>query len=147
MRELSKIDANLENEIVKLVEAGNEAHDNNNFEEALTYYQKAWDLIPSKKTEWEISNWLAACFFSVYFDINDYLSAKKWAELSMLTRGSDIDTAPLVDLGMVCFELKEFEDSYKYFDEAYKYGKKRAFQDRPRKYLDFYIEKLKSKLN
>jgi len=42
---------------------------------------------------------------------------------------------------MVCYELNQFEEAYKYFNDAYNYGKERAFQDRPKKYLEFYLRK------
>ncbi len=54
---------------------------------------------------------------------------------------SDIDTAPLINIGMVCYELNQFEEAYKYFNDAYNYSKERAFQDRPKKYLEFYLRK------
>ena len=42
---------------------------------------------------------------------------------------------------MVCYELNQFEEAYKYFNDAYNYSKERAFQDRPKKYLEFYLRK------
>lgn len=71
--------------------------------------------------------------YSAYFDLADYAEAEKWGETTLRTRGSDIDTAPLIDLGMVCYELNQFEEAYKYFNDAYNYGKERAFQDRSKK--------------
>lgn len=79
--------------------------------------------------------------YSAYFDLADYAEAEKWGETTLRTRGSDIDTAPLIDLGMVCYELNQFEEAYKYFNDAYNYRKERAFQDRPKKYLEFYLRK------
>ncbi|WP_255249271.1 hypothetical protein, partial [Enterobacter hormaechei] len=97
--------------------------------------------LPEPKFEWELANWIAACMYSACFDLADYAEAKKWGETTLRTRGSDIDTAPLIDLGMVCYELNQFEEAYKYFNDAYNYGKERAFQDRPKKYLEFYLRK------
>jgi tetratricopeptide (TPR) repeat protein len=73
--------------------------------------------------------------YSAYFDLEDYDEAKKWGETTLRTRGSDIDTAPSIDLGMVCYELNQFDEAYKYFNDAYNYGKERAFQDRPKNTL------------
>ncbi|WP_242692983.1 hypothetical protein [Enterobacter cloacae] len=99
---------------------------------ALEQYQKAWQALPEPKLEWEFANWISACMYSAYFDLADYVEAKKWGETTLRTRGSDIDIAPLIDLGMVCYELNQFEETYKYFNDAYNYGKERAFQDRPK---------------
>ncbi|WP_367071087.1 hypothetical protein [Enterobacter roggenkampii] len=127
--------------ITYTIEQGNEFHDNQKYAEALEQYQKAWQALPEPKFESEFANWISACMYSAYFDLADYAEAKKWGETTLRTRGSDIDTAPLIALGMVCYELNQFEEAYKYFNDAYNYGKERAFQDRPKKYLEFYLRK------
>jgi len=86
-------------------------------------------------------NWISANIFSAYFDLGDYNEAKKWGEMTLQTRGSEIDTAPSIDLGMVCYELEQFDEAYKYFNDAYSYGKERAFKSRPKKYLEFFLNK------
>ncbi|GAA3894371.1 hypothetical protein GCM10022405_19850 [Gibbsiella dentisursi] len=143
MKELAEENKKLEEIIVSTVEKGNELHDGKSYEEALDEYNKAWGLLPESKLEWEIAGWIAACIYSAYFDMAAFQEAKKWAEVALQTRGSDIDTAPLIDLGMVCYELEQYDESYKYFDDAYSYGKARAFKERPKKYLDFYLAKKK----
>lgn len=134
----------LENKIVSLVEDGNMYHDKKIFSSALDKYIEAWECVPEIKTEWEISGWISACIYSAYFDMNDYENAKQWAKIALQTRGSEIDTAPLIDLGMVCYELGELDEAYSYFNDAYEYGKKRAFQERPKKYIDFFLSVKKS---
>ena len=140
MKELSKVNEKLEVEIVFVIENGNAKHDVNKLDEALLLYLKAWSLIPEPKIEWEISNWVASCLYSIYFDLENFTTSKEWGEVSLKTRSSEIDTSPLIDLGMVCYELGQYDEAIKYFDEAYSYGKKRAFQDRPQKYLDYYLK-------
>ncbi|MGG7670810.1 hypothetical protein ACQ4OC_19575 [Yersinia sp. J1] len=143
MKELAEENQKLEETIVSTVEKGNELHDGKSYEGALDEYNKAWGLLPEPKLEWEIAGWIAACIYSAYFDMAAFPKAKEWAEVALQTRGSDIDTAPLIDLGMVCYELEQYDESYKYFDDAYNYGKARAFKERPKKYLDFYLAKKK----
>lgn len=143
MKEIPEENQKLEEIIVSTVEKGNELHDGKSYEEALDEYNKAWGLLPESKLEWEISGWIAACIYSAYFDMAVFQEAKKWAEVALQTRGSVIDTAPLIDLGMVCYALEQYNESYKYFDDAYSYGKARAFKERPKKYLDFYLAKKK----
>ncbi|SFU21525.1 Tetratricopeptide repeat-containing protein [Kosakonia arachidis] len=140
MKQLSHIDEKLENEIVFIVESGNIKHDDEKLDEALSLYIKSWSLIPEPKLEWDISNWVTACLYSVYFDLGNFTTSKEWGEISLKTRSSDIDTSPLIDLGMVCYELGQYDEAIKYFDDAYQYGKNRAFQDRPKKYLDYYLK-------
>ena len=141
MKELAKENKKLEDAIISTVEKGNEFHDSKSYEDALDEYNKAWGLLPEPKLEWEIASWIAACIYSAYFDMAVFPKAKEWAEVALQIRASDIDTAPLIDLGMVCYELEQYDESYKYFDDAYSYGKARAFKERPKKYLDFYLAK------
>ena len=63
----------------------------------------------------------------------------------LLRAESDIDTGPLINVGMVSLELGRSAEAYKYFDEAYKFGKARAFQERPKKHLNFYLDENKKK--
>lgn len=143
MKTLSEENEKLEETIVSAVEKGNELHDSKSYEEALDEYNKAWEMLPEPKLGWEIASWIAACIYSAYFDMTSFTKAKEWAEVALQTRSSDIDTSPLIDLGMVCYELGQYDESYKYFDDAYIYGKARAFKERPKKYLDFYLAKKK----
>lgn len=139
MKELSVEHPELENEIIATVESGNELEKEFRYEEALTCYRKAWSLLPESKLSWEIASWIASSSFGAYFAMGQFESAKTWGEISLQTRSSDIDTGPLIDLGMVCFELEQYDEACRYFDEAYGYGKKRAFKERPKKYLDYYL--------
>lgn len=147
MKVLSEVNQELEETIVAIVESGNSFHDDSSFKQALNEYFKAWELLPEMKQDWEIASWISACIFSAYFDMKDFSQAKGWAEIAFKTRGSDIDTGPILDLGMVSYELKQFDDAFKYFSDAYDFGKARAFKERPKKYLDFYLNTKKEKNN
>ena len=41
---------------------------------------KAWQALPEPKLEWELANWISACMYSAYFDLADYVEAKKWRD-------------------------------------------------------------------
>lgn len=137
MKEIS--DKDLELIIIELTEEGNKFHDENNYKNALEKYLLSWEKIPEPKLEWEISSWISACIYSAYFDMENYIAAKEWAIISLKTKSSEIDTSPYINLGMVYYELEQYDISYKYFQFAYNLGKKRAFKERPKKYLNFYF--------
>ena len=142
MKELANENPSLEEKIVALVEQGNEAHNNKKYPSALSNYQQAWDLLPVPKAEWEmLSQWISSAFFYTFFDMQDYINAKNWAEIELEARTSDIDTGPLINLGMAYKELGQDDQAYHFFSKAYQYGKDRAFKERPKKYLDFYKKK------
>ncbi len=46
----------------------------------------------------------------------------------MRTRGSGIDMASLIELDMVCYEFNQFEETDKYFNDTYNYGKYHPFR-------------------
>ena len=140
-------DNKLEKEIISIVESGNRDHIKNDFSSALNKYNQAWKLIPEPKLDWVFARWISSCIYSAYFDMADFSNAKNWAEIALQTSGSDIDTSLAIDMGMVCYELGQYDESYKYFGEAYNLGQARAFKGIPRKYLDFYLNKKKIKHN
>ena len=141
------IDNKLEEEIISIVESGNLDHNKNDFSSALNKYNQAWKLIPEPKLDWEIARWISSCIYSAYFDMADFSNAKNWAEIALQTSGSNIDTSRAINMGMVCYELGQYDESYKYFSEAYNLGQARAFKEKPKKYLDFYLNKKKIKNN
>ncbi|MGC5700721.1 hypothetical protein J4P02_11045 [Pseudomonas sp. NFXW11] len=144
MRVLSDENPELEEKIVSIIELGNSLNTDRDHASALREYEKAWALMPEPKLQWEmIGSWLAGSFYTAYFGLSDFENAKYWAELQLEAEGSDVDTAPLIDLGMVYFELGDNEASYRCLDKAYQYGKERAFKQRPKKYLDFYLAEKK----
>lgn len=146
MRILSDENQELEEKIISIIEFGNSLSTDGHHNPALHEYEKAWALMPEPKLEWEmIGSWLTGSFYTAYFNLSDFKNAKHWAELQLKAENSEIDTAPLIDLGMVLFELGENEEAYNYLSKAYEYGKARAFKERPKKYLDFYLTEKKKR--
>lgn len=147
MKELSKLNIELEKEIIEIVEDGNVFHESNLYTVALDHYQEGWAKLPDDK-QWDfLTYWIAGCLYQVYFDTKEYKTAKKWIEISMAGQTSKIDTGGFMDLGMVCYELEQYDEAFTSFDRSFKIGNKRAFQERQKKYLDFYLAKKKSITN
>lgn len=143
MTDLYDKNPKLGEEIDSIIEEGDRCRHKGDFDAALLHYEKAWSLVPEPKTSWMMpSLWLASSFYTAYFNKHDYEKAKSWAYIAMAVK-SPIDTGPVLDIGMACFELKQYDEAYKYFHDAYSYGKKRAFQERPKKYLEFYLDRSK----
>lgn len=145
MKDLFDTQPKLAEKIMSLMTEGNEFDESGQKNEALAAYQKAWELLPDFKLDWDLlTGWISGSLYNYYLDSSDFKLAKHWAEIALKGRSSEIDTGPIVSLGIACFELDEHEEAYRLFDEAYRYGKSRAFQERPKKYLTFYLDKKKS---
>lgn len=59
---------------------------------------------------------------------------------SYSSRPSKIETSCLIRLGMVEHELKNNDVALEWFSKAYEIGEKRAFEEFPKKYLNFYLK-------
>lgn len=147
MKELSEINTELEKEIIEIVEEGNVFHESNLYTVALDHYQEGWEKLPDDKQWSFLTYWIAGCLYQVYFDTQEYNKAKDWIKISMAGQTSKIDTGGFMDLGMVCYELKQYDEAYAAFDSSFKIGNKRAFKERPKKYLDFYLERKDTNTN
>lgn len=142
MKDLADANPELAKAIMGIMESGNQLDARGDKNAARSAYHKAWGLLPEPKLEWPpLSAWITGSFYNLHFDGGDFAAAKQWAQKSLQARESDIDTGPLIDLGMAHFELEEHSEAYRCFDQAHRLGKARAFQERPRKYLAFYLEK------
>lgn len=142
MKDLADGNPELAKDMMDIMESGNALDERGDKDAARSAYQKAWDLLPEPKLEWPpLSAWITGSFYNLHFDNADFAAAKQWAQKSLHARESEIDTGPLIAMGMAHFELEEYAQARAYFDEAYRYGKARAFQERPRKYLAFYLDK------
>lgn len=140
MKDLTPEYPELEREIIETVEAGNVLDETQQHEQALIYYDQAWGMLPEPKTDWEIASWIASCHVNAHMDLEQFTLAKPWAEIALQTRGSDINTGPVIDLGIVCMRLEQHDEAFAYLDQAYVYGKERAFQGSPRDVLQYYKE-------
>ncbi|WP_339540212.1 hypothetical protein [Pseudomonas sp. RA_5y_Pfl1_P24] len=144
MKDLADENPTLADKIMAVMAMGNDLDEQNKKTEAQVLYQQAWDLLPEPKLEWApLSSWVTGSFFNLHFDSGDFQAAESWAQKTLDGRESDIDTGPLINVGMVFLELGKNAEAYKAFDEAYGFGQARAFQERPKKYLNFYLDEKK----
>ncbi|TKJ78026.1 hypothetical protein PspCFBP13509_18720 [Pseudomonas sp. CFBP13509] len=142
MKDLSEESPDLDAKISSIVEDGNKLDEEGKKTQALAAYIQAWELLPEPKLGWKLlTGWIAGSLYNFYFDNGDFKKSKCWAQAALAGRSSQRNTGPLMDLGMVCLELYEEDEAFRYFDEAYSIGKERAFKERPKKYLDYYLRK------
>lgn len=142
MEDLSLVNDELSRRIVGIVELGNKMEISGSHEEALLKYASAWSLLPEPPQKWDLSHWIAGCKAQLFFELKKYEDAKKWALISIETKPPR-ETSCFIIYGGICYELQDFDEAYSYFHKAFSLGKKRAFDGFDKKYLNFYLEKLK----
>lgn len=131
---------NLSHLIVSKIENGNLLEEQGKTKEALSLYLSVWkdlDNLEDKKYEAEETRWLINCIYESYISLNDYETAKKWAEDIFNCKIPENGTSELIDLGKIYYELGEKNKSFELFLKAYKKGKERAFKENNPKYLKF----------
>jgi tetratricopeptide (TPR) repeat protein len=147
MKDLAGEHPTLAAELMTIMASGNALDEQDRKTDAQALYQQAWDALPEPKLEWvPLSSWVTGSLFNLHFDQGDFQTARQWAQRMLESRESDIDTGPWVNMGMACLELGQRAEAYRYFEDAHRVGKARAFQDRPKKYLDFYRDASKAGL-
>lgn len=131
---------NLNQLIVSKIESGNLLEEQGKTKEALSLYLSVWkdlDNLKDKKYEAEETRWLINCIYESYISLNDYETAKRWAEDIFNCKIPEAGTSELIDLGRIYYELGEKDKSFELFLKAYKTGKERAFNGYNSKYLKF----------
>lgn len=129
--------------VSKLQEIGNIENPHDRLKNFIEY----WEKLPEPKFNQpeQIAELIIYCIFEELMDLDDYTKAKLWTERGMLTSRakSSYSSYEYIQLGRVCYELKEYDEAMKYFSIAYERGKKRAFQEFDKKYWEFYSKNKK----
>lgn len=127
--------------IVGKIEAGNLLEDQGKPKDALSVYLSIWkdlDSLEIEKYEAEETRWLINCIYETYISLDDYHTARKWAEDIFNCKIPEPATSELIDLGRIYYELGKKNESFELFLKAYKKGKDRAFKEYDKKYLEFF---------
>lgn len=108
----------------------------------LQKFIESWEKLPEPKFDQpeQLAELIIYCIFEELMDLADYRKAKLWAEKGMLTgrAQSPYSSYEYFQMGRICYELEEYDESMKYFNIAYEQGQKRAFQGFDKKYWEFY---------
>ncbi|MEQ1636225.1 MAG: hypothetical protein ABL903_06000 [Methylococcales bacterium] len=104
-------------------------------------YFEAWALIPGHKHLWSDSQWLLLEIFELYEMMGELGKFSRFlTEMEKAyPEGKDDGTVAVIS-GMVYFENGQLDSAYERFDYLFKSFKKRPFQGREKKYLDFYLK-------
>ena len=129
--------ADTHSQISNLSAEGDALADAGNYRDAIATYEKAWDLIPEPKTEWNASTWILAAIADTAFLCGDHHKAREF-----LDKVFDYPEAlgnPFLHLrrGQVLFDTGELDGAADELMRAYMGDGDQVFADEDPKYLAF----------
>ena len=144
MIDLMNTDPILGQELITRIEDGNKLQQCRKVQQALEIYLGCWDKLPSQKTDIELfGSWIADCISDIYFYEKDFKNSLKWMKQSFEARAGDEETSSSIKLGAIYMKMGDEYNAFEWFNRAYSIGKKRAFQEFPKEYWDFYKSRSK----
>lgn len=107
------------------------------YDDAITKYQEAWDLLPPPPHQWPAATWILLSVGDAYFRMNDFPAG---AEILLDAWNSpDGNTNPFLSLrlGQCLMELGQFDAAANALEDAFRGAGEAIFEDEDPKYLRF----------
>jgi tetratricopeptide (TPR) repeat protein len=122
-------------QIKQLCQQGYDAYDEHNWDEALRYFYKAWNLLPKPQTDWKESGWILTALGDTYFRAGRYRPAKEALNSALHCQGINYNPFVLLRLGQALLEQGDAVRAHETLAFAYKKGGRSLFKNEAPKYL------------
>jgi tetratricopeptide (TPR) repeat protein len=132
-----EIEDKIYNRILKLCALGDEKAEEENYNEAITDYLQAYELIPSPKEKWEASTWVLVAIADSHFLKGDFENCLENLRKSSFCPDSIGNPFYHLRKGQCHFEFNELEEATENLLRAYYLEGKEIFEDDDSKYFDF----------
>jgi len=132
-----ELDESTHREITRLCEIADDLAERGRYEDALTEYNKAWQLIPDPKNEWETATWVLAAIADSCFLAGKHKSARQALEYAMTCPGGVGNPFLHLRFGQILFEAGELEVAADELMRAYMGAGKEIFEKDSPKYFAF----------
>jgi hypothetical protein len=129
------MDDHTHSEIQRLCALGDSLAKRDQHREALTQYNKAWELIPSPRNDWEASTWILAAIADSCFYLGEFAPAQQALDYAMTCPGAVGNPFLHLRRGQVLFEFGEMDSSADELMRAYMGGGPELFAPEEPKYL------------
>ncbi len=133
------------NAIFKLTDQGDDALDEKDYDGYITFYKKAWEVVPEPRQEWELANGLVACIGEGYYLKGELDQAFLYFKEALACHNGEKNSSISFRLGQICLEQEDFDQALSFLHLAWKTSDGRAFEEEGASYLEFY-EKNKHKV-
>ena len=128
-----ELDESVHRDVTRLCAAGDELAEQGRYEGAVAEYNKAWELIPEPKNDWNASTWILAAISDACFSIGKNKSARQALEYAMTCPGGLGN--PFLHLRL--FDAAEYDVAADELMRAYMGGGSEIFESEDPKYLTF----------
>lgn len=137
-----KLDDKLYLDIQRFIELGDDLAERNELEEALIRYQKAYDLLPEPKLDWQAATWILAAIGDTNYFMQDFEACKENMADAMKSPNGVGNPFLHLRLGQAHLELKNEEQAADELSRAYNIEGKAIFEEEDPKYLAFLKTKI-----
>ena len=109
---------------------GNEALDENEFEEAAVFFEQALAVLPEPAEEWEPWGWIQGALGDAHYGMQDYTRALEYFQNAYTFAGpEEVTPFVLLRLGQCCRRIGDNENAAKYLHHAYMLEGEGIFDD------------------
>jgi tetratricopeptide (TPR) repeat protein len=130
-----EMDDVLYGKIEHLCEQADAQLDNEKIDEAISLYQKAIDIVPDPKRDWEASTWLYATIGDLYFLKEDYHKAVSCFYDAYNCPGGIENPFICLRLGEALLETSQIDKAKEFLLRAYMLEGEEIFTDEDKKYF------------
>lgn len=123
-------------QIEEYAEQGNDYCDDEEWEKAIICFNKALELLPEPKDDWEAATWIYAALGDAFFFLEKYEAALDNLNLARMCPDGIANPFILLRLGESFYELGEVELAKRYLLEAYMMEGTEIFENEEKKYFD-----------
>lgn len=126
---------------------GNDEIDNENYEHAIGWFDKALEQVPEPQDKWEATGWLCASIGDAYFSLKDYHTGLKNLHRAYDVYGPEEENPfVLLRIGQCYFHLGQEQLAERYLYQAYLLEGPDLFLDEAL-YFDFIKSKYDIQVN
>ena len=133
---MNELSDELYDSITQEMNQGDDASENEFFKSALKHYERALDLIPIPKTDWEIALHVYTALGDCCFNLEDYLLANSYYNKALQCPDAVEYGYVWLGLGQSYLEIENFGKAEDALMSAYMLEGKELFEDIDEKYFN-----------
>lgn len=117
---MAQLQSPLSDQVSDLIDKALDLYNHAKPAEIMAVLQKAWDLLPNPKNQWDESYSIAHDFVLNHLEDENFDKAREWAETLLSCPVGDADPGEAeLTYGMVCFEMGDFAEAMDFFADAH----------------------------